>query len=227
MTTAARPSLLLVEDDAALGPLISELLEPDFAVRLAVNGRDGLHLGLTQSWDAMVIDRGLPLMDGIALIAALRSRGIGTPILILTALGATDEKIRGLDAGANDYMIKPFDAMELAARLRALTRTYAQSPRILEIGDWELDAGARSMRSMRSVYGTVVTLTPKEARLLETLASEPGRVFTREDLINALFHPADQPGVIDTYVHHLRRKTSKAVIRTVHGLGYQIGNPHD
>ncbi|GAA3318707.1 MULTISPECIES: response regulator transcription factor [Arthrobacter] len=224
MTTAERPSLLLVEDDAALGPLISELLEPDFSVHLAVNGRDGLHLGLTRSWDAMVIDRGLPVMDGIDLIKALRGKGIATPILILTALGATDEKIRGLDAGANDYMSKPFDAMELAARLRALTRTYAQPPQTLGIGDWELDAGARSMRS---VYGSVVTLTAKEAGLLETLAGEPERVFTREDLINTLFHPTDQPGVIDTYVHHLRRKISKTVIRTVHGLGYQIGDPHD
>ncbi|GAA5200497.1 response regulator transcription factor [Arthrobacter gyeryongensis] len=224
MTTAERPSLLLVEDDAALGPLISELLEPDFSVHLAVNGRDGLHLGLTRSWDAMVIDRGLPIMDGIALIKALRAKGIATPILILTALGATDEKIRGLDAGANDYMSKPFDAMELAARLRALTRTYAQPPTTLGIGDWELDAAARSMRS---VYGSVVTLTAKEAGLLEILAGEPERVFTREDLISTLFHPTDQPGVIDTYVHHLRRKISKTVIRTVHGLGYQIGDPHD
>jgi len=224
MTTAERPCLLLVEDDAALGPLISELLEPDFAVHLAVNGGDGLHLALTQGWDAMVIDRGLPVMDGIALIKAIRAKGIATPILILTALGATDEKIRGLDAGANDYMSKPFDAMELAARLRALTRTYAQPAQTLEIGDWELDAGARSMRS---VYGSVVTLTAKEAGLLETLAGEPERVFTREDLINTLFHPTDQPGVIDTYVHHLRRKISKSVVRTVHGLGYQIGEPHD
>ncbi|WP_028266126.1 response regulator transcription factor [Arthrobacter sp. MA-N2] len=224
MTTAERPSILLVEDDATLGPLITELLEQDFDVRLAANGRDGLHLALTHTWDAMVIDRGLPVMDGIAVITALRAKGIVTPILILTALGATEEKIRGLDAGANDYMAKPFDALELAARLRALTRKYAQPSTTLGIGDWELDAGARSMRS---VYGSVVTLTAKEAGLLEILASAPERVFTREDLINALFHPTDQPGVIDTYVHHLRRKISKAVIRTVHGLGYQIGDPHD
>lgn len=224
MTTGERPAILLVEDDSALGPLISELLEPDFSVRLAVNGHDGLHLALTQRWDAMVIDRGLPVMDGIALIKALRAKGIATPILILTALGATDEKILGLDAGANDYMSKPFDAMELAARLRALTRTYTLPPQTLAIGEWEFDAGARSMRSM---YGSVVTLTAKEAGLLEVLAHEPERVFNREDLIKALFHPSDQPGVIDTYVHHLRRKISKSVIRTVHGLGYQIGEPHD
>ncbi|MDP9906586.1 response regulator transcription factor [Arthrobacter bambusae] len=170
MTTAERPALLLVEDDSALGPLISELLEPDFSVHLAVNGRDGLHLALTQSWDAMVIDRGLPVMDGIALIKALRAKGIATPILILTALGATDEKIRGLDAGANDYMSKPFDAMELAARLRALTRTYALPPQTLGIGDWEFDAGARSVRS---VYGSVVTLTAKEAGSSKSWPANP------------------------------------------------------
>ncbi|MEZ2389508.1 response regulator transcription factor [bacterium RCC_150] len=224
MTTAERPSILLVEDDAALGPLICELLDDEFSVHLAINGREGLHLGLTGNWDAMVIDRGLPFMDGIALISALRSKGIATPILVLTALGATRDKVLGLDAGANDYMGKPFDAMELAARLRALTRSYAAPARTLAIGDWELDAGARSVRSL---YGVVVTLTAKEAALLETLAAEPERVFTREDLINILFQPTDQPGVIDTYVHHLRRKISKSVIRTVHGVGYQIGNPND
>ena len=129
MTTAdARPSLLLVEDDAVLGPLIAELLETDYRIRLAVNGQDGLHLALTQAWDVMVIDRGLPVMDGVTLITALRAKGISTPILILTALGDTDEKVRGLDAGANDYVTKPFDAGELAARLRALTRTFAPAP---------------------------------------------------------------------------------------------------
>ncbi|WP_230010546.1 response regulator, partial [Microbacterium sp. Bi128] len=108
MTSADLPSLLLVEDDAVLGPLIAELLDPDYRVQLVTNGRDGLHQGLTGSWDVMVVDRGLPAMDGIALITALRSKGIATPILILTALGDADEKVRGLDAGANDYVTKPF-----------------------------------------------------------------------------------------------------------------------
>ncbi|MCB5291140.1 response regulator transcription factor [Arthrobacter sp. SO3] len=222
MTTAySRPSLLLVEDDAVLGPLIAELLEPDYRITLAANGRDGLHLALTQTWDAMVIDRGLPVMDGIALIAALRSKGVSTPILILTALGATDEKVRGLDAGANDYMTKPFDAGELAARLRALTRTFTSAAAPVIIGDWELDMASRSVRS---VYGPLVSLTAKEAELLGALATEPGRVFTREELLSEHFQAADQPGVIDTYVHHLRRKIAKSVVRTVHGVGYQIGD---
>ncbi len=129
MTIADRPRLLLVEDDPVLGPLIAELLEPDYRVVLAANGQDGLHLGLTEPWDVMVIDRGLPVMDGIALITALRSKGISVPILILTALGDPSEKVRGLDAGANDYVTKPFDAGELAARLRALTRTFTPARR--------------------------------------------------------------------------------------------------
>jgi two-component system response regulator QseB len=224
MTTADRPSLLLVEDDAVLGPLIAELLDPDYRVRLVTDGQDGLHLGLTEAWDVMVIDRGLPVMDGISLIAALRANVIAAPILILTALGDAEEKVRGLDAGANDYVTKPFDAGELAARLRALTRTFAPAPAALTIGDWELDP---ALRSVRSVYGHSVQLTAKEGQLLAALAAEPGRVFTRDELLAAHFHASDQPGVIDTYVHHLRRKISKAVIRTVHGVGYQIGDAHE
>ncbi|MCX6500667.1 MAG: response regulator transcription factor [Arthrobacter sp.] len=224
MSIADRPSLLLVEDDPVLGPLIAELLEPDYRVRLVANGQDGLHVGLTEPWDVMVIDRGLPVMDGIALIAALRSKGIAAPILILTALGDPSEKVRGLDAGANDYVTKPFDAGELAARLRALTRTYTLSAGTVSIGDWELDPASRSVRS---VYGSLVSLTAKESELLAALAVEPGRVFSRDELLAGFFHPTDQPGVIDTYVHHLRRKIAKSVVRTVHGVGYQIGDARD
>ncbi|MET3945905.1 two-component system response regulator QseB [Arthrobacter sp. UYCu512] len=215
------PSLLLVEDDIVLGPLIAELLEPDYHVRLATNGQEGLHQGLTQDWDVMVIDRGLPLMDGIALIGALRAKGVSTPMLILTALGAAEEKVRGLDAGANDYLSKPFDAGELGARLRALTRTFAPALAPLSIGNWELDPASRSVRS---VYGTRVSLTAKEAELLAALAVEPYRVFTRDELLSGHFQPTDQPGVIDTYVHHLRRKVARSIVRTVHGVGYQIGD---
>lgn len=224
MTIADRPRLLLVEDDPVLGPLIAELLEPDYRVVLAANGQDGLHLGLTEPWDVMVIDRGLPVMDGIALITALRSKGISVPILILTALGDPSEKVRGLDAGANDYVTKPFDAGELAARLRALTRTFTQPAGTVSIGDWELDPASRSVRS---VYGSLVSLTAKESEVLAALAAEPGRVFSRDELLAGFFHPTDQPGVIDTYVHHLRRKIAKSVIRTVHGVGYQIGDARD
>ncbi|WP_269937511.1 response regulator transcription factor [Arthrobacter sp. HY1533] len=216
-----RPRLLLVEDDPVLGGLIAQLLAEDYEVELAADGQRGLHLGLTGDWDAMVVDRGLPVMDGVELLAALRRHGVATPALILTALGTTAEKIEGLDAGANDYMTKPFDAGELRARLRAMTRRFGAAPAPLAVGEWELDPGSRQLRSP---YGEPVALTAKEAQLLAMLAAEPGRVFTRPELVEALFHPQDGPGVIDTYVHYLRRKVSRSVIRTVHGTGYQIGD---
>lgn len=224
MTTAERPTVLLVEDDPMLGPLIQELLAPDYDVHLAVDGRAGLHAGLSRTWDVMVVDRGLPGLDGVALIAALRAKGVATPILILTALGAIDAKVSGLDAGANDYMVKPFDALELAARLRALTRSYQQEARTVSFGDWELNPGTRTARSL---YGLVADLTAKECELLATLAAAPERVYTREELLRATHSHGELAGVIDTYVHHLRRKISKSAIRTVHGVGYQIGAAHD
>ncbi|NVM97216.1 response regulator transcription factor [Arthrobacter sp. SDTb3-6] len=221
MHTNERPRLLLVEDDPVLGPLTAQLLAGDYDVELAADGQSGLHLALTREWTAIVVDRGLPVMDGIEMIRALRRAGNGTPVLVLTALGSTAEKIAGLDAGANDYMAKPFDAGELRARLRAITRRFDAAPARLSIGDWTLDPAGRLLRS---IYGGHVELTAKEAELLAMLAGEPGRVFTRPELMAALFHPQDSPGVIDTYVHYLRKKVSKSVIRTVHGSGYQIGD---
>jgi two-component system response regulator QseB len=221
MHTNERPRLLLVEDDPVLGPLTAQLLAGDYDVELAADGQAGLHLGLTREWAVMVVDRGLPAMDGAELIRALRRAGKATPALILTALGSTAEKIEGLDAGANDYMTKPFDAGELRARLRAITRRFDPAPAALAIGDWTLDPAGRRLRSL---YGAHVELTAKETELLAMLAGEPGRVFTRPELMDALFHPQDSPGVIDTYVHYLRKKVSKSVIRTVHGAGYQIGD---
>ena len=221
MHTNERPRLLLVEDDPVLGPLTAQLLAGDYDVELAVDGQSGLHLGLSREWAVMVVDRGLPVMDGVEMIRALRRAGNATPALILTALGSTGEKIEGLDAGANDYMTKPFDAGELRARLRAITRRFEAAPAQLAIGDWTLEPAGRLLRSL---YGDHVELTAKETELLAMLAGEPGRIFTRPELVAALFHPEDSPGVIDTYVHYLRKKVSKSVIRTVHGAGYQIGD---
>lgn len=216
-----RPRLLLVEDDPVLGGLIAELLADDYDVQLAPDGQKGLHLGLVGEWEAMVIDRGLPVIDGLELLAALRRKGVVTPALILTAWGTTAQKIEGLDAGANDYLTKPFDAGELRARLRAITRRFESSPTQLPVGDWLLTPASRMLSSP---YGDKVSLTAKETELLALLAGEPERVFTRPDLVEALFHPQDGPGVIDTYVHYLRRKVARSVIRTVRGVGYQIGD---
>ncbi|WP_372698267.1 response regulator transcription factor [Arthrobacter sp. JSM 101049] len=225
MSPATAPRLLLVEDDPALGPLLVELLADGFAAELAVDGPSGLQQGLTGQWDVMVIDRGLPGIDGIRLVSALRGHGIDTPILILTALGAVADKVEGLDAGANDYLVKPFDIDELSARLRALTRNgkpgASRKPAgPLAVGSWEL---AEASRVLTSPYGDRVELSPAETRLLAILAAEPGRVFTRAELLELAFAAEDGPGIVDTYVHHLRKKTARSVIRTVHGTGYHLG----
>lgn len=222
MSFDQRLSLLLVEDDPALGPLTAELLSDDFRVELATDGQTGLRRALSETWDVLVVDRGLPLRDGASLVAALRAKGVATPVLMLTALGTTEDKIFGLDAGANDYLTKPFDAGELVARLRALTRTYRAASTVLPLGEWELDAATRLVTSP---YGDRIPLTETESAMLRTLATEPQRVFTRAELLQALFHAEDTPGVIDTYVHYLRNKISKTAVRTVHGVGYQLGEP--
>jgi two-component system response regulator QseB len=216
------PRILLVEDDPQLGPLIAELLYPDFHVELAIDGHTGLHQGLTGAWDAMIIDRGLPLLDGLELIRALRAKNVTVPVLILTALGSVTDTVAGLDAGANDYLAKPFDTDELAARIRALTRVYDTTPRTLVFGAWVLDTGARTMASD---YGPRVALSPREAALLAVLAGNPGRVFSRQELASTVFATPVTPGAVDTYVHYLRRKLGRNIIHTVHGTGYQLGDP--
>ena len=216
-----RPRVLLVEDDLQLGPLVAELLGTDFAVTLASDGRDGLELALSRQWDVVVVDRGLPRLDGLRLVKSLRAKGVATPVLILTALGTVPDKVEGLDAGADDYLVKPFDADELAARLRAMTRSY-EIPRRerLAVGGWELDP---TSRVLSSPYGDRVELSGTEAGLLAALAREPERVFSRVELLAAAFDAGDTPGAVDTYVHYLRKKTDKSVVRTVHGVGYQLG----
>ncbi|AMM32252.1 Putative transcriptional regulator [Sinomonas atrocyanea] len=217
----ATPRVLLVEDDPQLGPLMAELLGDDFDVVLAPDGREGLRLALGEEWDALVVDRGLPLVDGVSLVKSIRARGLAVPILILTALGSVPDKVEGLDAGANDYLVKPFDSDELAARLRALTRSYAPpAPALLAVGSWDLDPAARVLTSP---YGHRVELSAAEASLLARLAAEPDRVHSRAELLASVFDAGDTPGVVDTYVHYLRKKTDRTVIRTVHGVGYQLG----
>ncbi|WP_369046993.1 response regulator transcription factor [Sinomonas sp. P10A9] len=224
MDTPQPPRVLLVEDDRQLGPLLAELLGDDFDVSLAADGREGLQLALAREWDVLVVDRGLPSLDGVSLVKSFRAKGLMTPILVLTALGSVPDKVEGLDAGANDYLVKPFDVEELAARLRALTRTSAAAaapePRLLPIGAWDLDPAARVLTSP---YGHRVELSAAESALLGRLAADPGRVHSRAELLESVFDAGDTPGVVDTYVHYLRKKTQKTVIRTVHGVGYQLG----
>ncbi len=216
----SRPRLLLVEDDRALGPLLVEVLAENHHVDHAPDGQSGLHLALTRQYDLMVLDRGLPAIDGIELIKLLRSRGIGTPILVLTARGTVADRVEGLDAGAEDYLVKPFEIDELLARLRALVRRHAESAALLPLGRRRFDIAGRRVVGGG---GDPVELSGKEADLLEIFTRRPTKVFTRRELLAAVFDPQDGQGTVDTYVYYLRRKLGRDVVHTVHGLGYRLG----
>ncbi|KGI70765.1 response regulator transcription factor [Mycobacterium rufum] len=215
----ATPRLLIVEDDRALSSMLVGLFTDEgYEVEVAHDAQRGLHAALTRRYDAIVVDRGLPVMDGLDLVVALRSRGIVTGILMLTARGALSDRVDGLDAGAQDYLVKPFEVPELLARIRALVRR--------PNGDATLRAAGLSLdRVTRTVSGVAgqVELSEREAALLSVLMSTPGRTYTRGQLLSSAFDGVDNPGVVDTYVHYLRRKLGRGIVRTVHGTGYRLG----
>lgn len=224
MTPTGLPSsVLLVEDDRALSAMLHELLTAEgYRVDTAFDGQQGLHRGLTGHYDAMVVDRGLPVMDGADLIALLRSRGVITPALILTARGSVQNRVEGLDAGAQDYLVKPFEVPELLARVRALLRRTDAAATVLQAGGLRLDLLTRTV-SDATPDGEEVQLSEREASLLATLMAAPKRIFSRARLLDTVFTSADSDGTVDLYVHYLRRKLGKKVIRTVHGSGYRFG----
>ncbi|MCB0942017.1 MAG: response regulator transcription factor [Mycobacterium sp.] len=217
------PALLVVEDDRALSALLVELLTGEgYRVDTAYDGQQGMHRGLTGNYDALVVDRGLPVMDGADLVALLRSRGITTPALILTARGSVEDRVEGLDAGAQDYLVKPFEVPELLARVRALLRRTDSAGAVVQAGGLRLDRVTRRVAGA-TPDGLEVELSEREASLLGTLMAAPKRVFSRSRLLESVFDGAESAGAVDLYVHYLRRKLGKQVIRTVHGTGYRFG----
>jgi len=215
--------LLLVEDDADLRAMLTELLtESGYAVEAAADGQRGLHLGLTQTFDVLLLDRRLPVVEGLDLLAGLRARGVTTPVLILSAIAQPADRVAGLDAGAEDYLGKPFDVDELLARLRALQRRHLDDARSLPLGSSRLDLDTRQVHSADR-HVDPVRLSDRECTLLATLATRPGRVYSRHDLVAIVFPEAENEIVVDTYVHYLRRKLGRDVVATVRGRGYQLG----
>ena len=215
------PRLLLVEDDRQLLAMLDTLLtEEGYRVDTAADGQQGLHLGLTRSYDVVVLDRGLPAIEGLDLLTRLRLRGVITPTLVLSALANPADRVAGLDAGAEDYLGKPFDLDELLARLRALRRRHLDAARSLPLpgGRLELDT-----RSVTLADRDPVRLSERECDLLAALATRPGTVFSRRQLLSLVFDDAESDAVVDTYVHYLRRKLGRTVIDTVRGRGYQLG----
>jgi two-component system response regulator QseB len=215
------PRLLYVEDDATIAAIAVEVLSEDYDVTHAVTGEQGLELALRHRFDVMVIDRRLPGMSGIDLVRAVRTASIETPVLMLTALGSIDDRVQGLDGGADDYLVKPFDFAELQARLRALRRGSRGVPSRREVGDWVF---APHTQAVFSPFGERVALTGAETDLLELLSSSPDHVFTREEILHSVF-PGGAPTTVETYVHYIRRKTTPEIIETVRARGYRCGQP--
>jgi two-component system OmpR family response regulator/two-component system response regulator QseB len=212
--------VLLVEDDALLGDgLRAGLRQAGFEIDWVRDGADAAHAAATESFAAIVLDLGLPNMDGLAVLRRLRARGSKTPILILTARDAVHDRVTGLDAGADDYVVKPVDLAELAARLRALVRrARGEAAPALRRGDLELDPAAH-----RVVFrGRTVELSAREFALLHELMLNTGRVLSREQLEERLYswEREVESNAVEVHVHHLRRKLSPRLIRTIRGVGY-------
>ena len=225
----ARIRLLLAEDDPDLAGMLAELLSTaGYEVDVARDGMAALHLALNGRHDVAVLDRGLPHVEGLELLNRLRSAGWATPVVIVSAYAALEDRIAGLDAGAEDYLVKPFDVEELLARLRALLRRHLEQADLLVVFGGRFDASARTVTladgdSADNARPALVELSGREADLLEVLSRRPSRVFTRDELRDRVFPDAEAASIVDTYVHYLRRKLGREVVRTVHGIGYQLG----
>jgi len=216
------PRVLVVEDDPQLLETLAALLAAEgYTVEPACDGQRGLHLGLTRSYDVLLLDRGLPALNGLDLLTRLRARGIVTPTLMLSALDNPADRVAGLDAGAEDYLSKPFDVGELLARLRALRRRHLETARVLPVPGGRVDLDLRQVQ--RDSVGPV-RLSERECALLATLAARPRHVFSRSQLLGLVFDEAGSGVVVDTYVHYLRRKLGRKVIDTVRGRGYRLGS---
>lgn len=217
-----RGALLYIEDDPEIAAMTVEVLSDAYDVEHATDAEVGLRLALGRRYDAMLVDRRLPGMDGVDFIRAVRTAHITTPILMLTALGTVDDRVSGLDGGANDYLVKPFDYDELLARLRALRRAFRADGQRRRVGEWMF---APESQALYDPSGFRIALTATESALLELLTGSPDHVFTREEILAAVFDPADTPNSVDTYVHYLRRKAQPDIIETVRARGYRAGSP--
>ena len=215
--------ILLVEDDLLLGDGIQKSLNHlGFTVDWMKDGRQGENALTSEEYAAAVLDIGLPQQDGLALLQSVRSKGLRTPILILTARDGKLDKLKGFGLGADDYVVKPLDMEELAARLRALIRRSVgrASPRV-SLGKVEIDPDARQAWC----EGKSVDLSVKEFAILELLMQNAGRVLTRTQLEQGLYGWGDSAdsNTVEVFIHHLRKKLGSDFIQTLRGIGYTIG----
>jgi two-component system OmpR family response regulator len=220
---------LVVEDELRMAALLRRGLEEEgYAVDLSANGTDGLWMGTENQYDVIILDVALPGIDGFEVCKQLRTAGRWAPVLILTARGEVSDRVRGLDVGADDYLMKPFSFGELTARLRALIRRGAPPrPVVLEVGELRLDPATR-----QAWRGSVeLSLSPKEFAVLELLMRHPGELLTRTRILEHAWDFAYDglSNVVDQYIGYLRRKVDKPFgahdIETVRGAGYRLRKP--
>jgi DNA-binding response OmpR family regulator len=221
--------ILIVEDERRLSQLIRRVLEEEgHTVDAAYDGEEGLAMAMEASHDVIVLDVMLPRIDGFEVCRRLRKNRVDTPVILLTALDGVDDRVRGLDAGADDYLPKPFAFQELLARLRALGRRRVQGREASELRVEDLVLDLRRRRAQRA--DTPIDLSPKEFSLLEFLMRNEGRVVTRTQILDHLwgYDYDSESNLVDVYVAYLRRKVDKGherpLIRTVRGIGYALGD---
>jgi DNA-binding response OmpR family regulator len=215
-------SILLVEDDKALAAGLSEALRKEgFAINHVASGKDALLAAKTEPPEIVILDLGLPDMDGLDVLKALRVDHVGLPVLLLTARDTLSDKIAGLDSGADDYLAKPFEMLELLARLRALGRRLSTADsHIITVANVDLDATTQEV----NVDGAMVELPRREYMLLKVLMENVGRVQTRDSLETKLYSWGEEvaSNALEVHIHHLRKKLGAAFISTVRGVGYTV-----
>jgi two-component system OmpR family response regulator len=220
--------ILVVEDDKEVAAYLSKgLKESGFMVDVVGDGKDGLQMATTEAYEVLIVDRMLPGMDGLSLIRMLRAGGSTVPVLVLSALGEVDDRVQGLKAGGDDYLVKPFSFSELLARLEALMRRVQhESSQVttLKVADLDMDLLARTVRRA----GQKIDLQPREFRLLEYFMRNPGQVLTRTMLLEKVwdYHFDPQTNVIDVHISRLRSKIDKdfehPLLHTIRGAGYVL-----
>lgn len=215
--------LLLVDDEKRLTEALSYLLKKNgFVVDVAMDGKTGIDMACTGSYDIIILDRMLPYLDGVSLVKEFRELGYHTPVLFLTAKDSPEDRAEGLEAGADDYLVKPFFNVELLARLHALTRRKSKDivDTILTVDDMIFDP----QRSQVTKKGKVIHLTVKESQLLELLIRNQGQVVTKQRIIEKVwgYNSDAVESTINIYIHYLRKKINISNLKTVRGVGYYL-----
>jgi two-component system, OmpR family, response regulator len=220
--------ILVIEDDNDTATYVAKgLIEQGHVVDRAADGRDGLFLAAGETYDVLIVDRMLPVLDGLAIVKTIRGAGLKVPVLFLTAVDGIDDRVEGLEAGGDDYLVKPFAFAELSARVNALARrpAIAAAGTVLQVGDLQMDLSRRTVeRGDRTIE-----LQPREFRLLEYLMRHPGQVVTRTMLLEYVwdFHFDPHTTVVETHISRLRNKldlkeNEPSLIETVRGAGYRL-----